>query len=77
MRAKISKSLSALSYDDILASRAAIGTPAMLVDRLTEWQEGLGIDGVVMELNAGNLLTEAQISNSTRLIAEQVMPVFK
>jgi alkanesulfonate monooxygenase SsuD/methylene tetrahydromethanopterin reductase-like flavin-dependent oxidoreductase (luciferase family) len=77
LRAKISQSLSALSYDDILASRAAIGTPAMLVDRLTEWQEVLGIDGVVMELNAGNLLTEAQISNSTRMIAEQVMPAFK
>ena len=77
MRARVAKALSALSYDDIRRTRAAIGTPAMLVDQLTEWQEVLDIDGVVMEMNAGNLLEEAQIANSVRLIAEEVMPAFK
>ena len=48
----------------------------MLVDQLTEWQEVLDIDGVVMELNAGNMLTEEQINTSVRLIAEDVMPAF-
>ena len=77
MRARTVKALAALSYDDIRQSRAAIGSPAMLIDQLTEWQEVLDIDGVVMELNAGNMLTEDQINSSVRLIAEEVMPVFK
>ena len=77
MRARTVQALAALSYDDIRQSRAAIGSPAMLIDQLTEWQEVLDIDGVVMELNAGNMLTEDQINSSVRLIAEEVMPVFK
>ena len=35
------------------------------------------ISGVVMELNAGNMLTEKQINTSVRLIAEDVMPAFR
>ncbi|MEC7649090.1 MAG: LLM class flavin-dependent oxidoreductase [Pseudomonadota bacterium] len=77
MRSRTAKALAALSYDDIRRSRAAIGSPGMLVDQFTEWQEVLDIDGVVMELNAGNMLTEKQINTSVRLIAEDVMPAFR
>ena len=77
MRARTAKALASLSYDDIRRSRAAIGSPGMLVDQLTEWQKVLDIDGVVMELNAGNMLTEEQINKSVRLIAEDVMPAFR
>ncbi len=77
LRAKTAATLSTLSYDDILATRVAMGTPAQLIDRLTEWRDVLGIDGIVMEMNAGNLMTEAQVANSLRLIAGKVMPQFK
>ena len=74
---KVAEALNKLSYDDIRESRAAIGTPERLIERFIEWRDVAGIDGVVMELNAGNLLGEEQISNSVRLIAEKVMPAFK
>ena len=77
LRAKVAAALNKLSYDDIRESRAAIGTPERLVERFIEWRDVASIDGVVMELNAGNLLGEEQISNSVRLIAEKVMPAFK
>ena len=77
LRAKVAEALNKLSYDDIWESRAAIGTPERLIERFIEWRDVAGIDGVVMELNAGNLLGEEQISNSVRLIAEKVMPAFK
>ena len=77
LRAKVAEALNKLSYDDIRESRAAIGTPEHLIERFIEWRDVAGIDGVVMELNAGNLLGEEQISNSVRLIAEKVMPAFK
>jgi len=77
IRAKVAVELNKLSYDDIRESRAAIGTPERLIERFIEWRDVAGIDGVVMELNAGNLLGEEHISNSVRLIAEKVMPAFK
>ena len=77
LRAKVAAALNKLSYHDIRESRAAIGTPERLIERFIEWRDVAGIDGVVMELNAGNLLGEEQISNSVRLIAEKVMPAFK
>ena len=44
--------LSTLSYDDILGTKVAFGTPAGLVDRFAELRVELGLDGVVAELNA-------------------------
>ena len=76
-RGGISAQLASLSYDDILASRVAFGTPGMLVERLGEWREVLGIDGIVMELNAGNMLTEEQVLTSLRLVAREVMPALR
>jgi alkanesulfonate monooxygenase SsuD/methylene tetrahydromethanopterin reductase-like flavin-dependent oxidoreductase (luciferase family) len=69
--------LSALSYDDILATRVAFGSAAGLIERITEWQAVLGIDGITAELNAGGMLTAAQVKNSLRIITRDVMPAFK
>ena len=76
-KSRISKQLAGLSYDDILASRVAFGSPGMLIDRLQLWQSELGIDGVVIETNAGGYLSEEQELESVRLIASDVMPAFK
>ena len=69
--------LSALSYDDILATKVAFGTPPALVDRLTELQEELGLDGVVAELNAGGLIPHETVLRNIRLLTEKVVPAFK
>ena len=79
-KSRISKQLAGLSYDDILASRVAFGSPGMLIDRLQLWQSELGIDGVVIETNAGGYLSaqrSEQELESVRLIASDVMPAFK
>jgi alkanesulfonate monooxygenase SsuD/methylene tetrahydromethanopterin reductase-like flavin-dependent oxidoreductase (luciferase family) len=75
--AKTVATLEALTYDDILRSRVAFGTAPQLIDRLNEWHDVLGIDGVIAELNAGGMLTEEQVKNSLRIITHDVMPAFK
>jgi len=67
----------ALRYDDILESRVCFGTAARIVDRLREWQELLGIDVIIIETNAGNMLSEERELNSLRIITHEVMPAFK
>lgn len=69
--------LQSLTYDDILKSRVAFGSAPGLIDRFNEWSDVLGIDGVIAELNAGGMLTEAQVKNSLRIITHDVMPSFK
>jgi alkanesulfonate monooxygenase SsuD/methylene tetrahydromethanopterin reductase-like flavin-dependent oxidoreductase (luciferase family) len=70
-------SLVALRYDDILESRVCFGTAARIVDRLREWQELLEIDGIIIETNAGNMVSEERELNSLRIITHEVMPAFK
>jgi alkanesulfonate monooxygenase SsuD/methylene tetrahydromethanopterin reductase-like flavin-dependent oxidoreductase (luciferase family) len=76
-RSKTAATLSALSYDDILRDRVAFGTGPQLIERLKEWQDVLGIDGVTAEMNAGGMLTEAQVKNSLRVITHDVIPAFR
>ncbi|MBT4687938.1 MAG: LLM class flavin-dependent oxidoreductase [Rhodospirillaceae bacterium] len=76
-RSNTAATLSALSYEDILRDRVAFGTAAQLIDRVNEWRDVLGIDGITAEMNAGGMLSEAQVKNSLRIIASDVMPAFK
>ncbi len=69
--------LSALSYDDILDTKVAFGTPDALVDRFTDLREQLGLDGVVAELNAGGMIPHDTVVRNIRLLCEKVMPAFK
>ena len=76
-RGNTAAKLSALSYDDILRDRVAFGTAARLIDRVNEWREVLGIDGITAEMNAGGMLIEEQVKNSLCIITRDVMPAFK
>ena len=76
-QARTVAALSALSYDDILASRVSFGTAPQIIDRLQEWQEVLGIDGIIVETNAGGMLSEEQVLASMRIITHVIMPAFK
>jgi len=64
-------------YDDILKQRVLYGTPEAVVDRLQEYQEALGITGVVLETNYGGRIPYERVINSVRLLAEKVAPTFK
>jgi alkanesulfonate monooxygenase SsuD/methylene tetrahydromethanopterin reductase-like flavin-dependent oxidoreductase (luciferase family) len=66
-----------LSYDEILTTRAACGTPARLVDQLGELRDELGLSGLIVEPNAGGLLSLDQEMRSLKLFAGEVAPVLK
>jgi alkanesulfonate monooxygenase SsuD/methylene tetrahydromethanopterin reductase-like flavin-dependent oxidoreductase (luciferase family) len=69
--------LAALTYEQILETKVAFGSAAGLKDRLTALQEELGLDGIVAEMNAGGMLSAQQVTESLRILTQQVMPAFK
>ena len=64
-------------YEEILEKRVMFGTPEAVVERLQEYQETLGISGVVLEMNYGGRIPYDRVINSMRLLAEKVAPKFK
>ena len=64
-------------YDEILQRRVMYGTPEAVVERLHEYQQTLGISGVVLEMNYRGQIPYDRVVNSLRLLAEKVMPRFK
>ena len=76
-RKRTVQALAALDYDEIRASRVAFGSAAEVIDRFQEWREVLGIDGVLLELNAGGMLGEAEVKASLNRMCHEVMPAFR
>jgi alkanesulfonate monooxygenase SsuD/methylene tetrahydromethanopterin reductase-like flavin-dependent oxidoreductase (luciferase family) len=64
-------------YDDLLKRRLLFGTPEAVVERLQEYQEALGITGVVLEMNYGGQIPYDRVINSIRLLSDKVIPQFK
>ena len=69
--------LATMTYEEMLETKVAFGTSEMLVDRFSELEEELGLDGVVAELNAGGLIPEEAVTRSLRIMTQEVMPSFK
>jgi len=66
-----------LSYDEVLREKGIVGTPDMVIDRLTELRETAGLDGVSAEINPGSMLSHQQVMRSLRLWCEEIMPRFR
>jgi hypothetical protein len=47
------------------------------VERLQEYQDTLGITGVVLEMNYGGRIPYDRVINSIRLLTTRVLPRFK
>jgi alkanesulfonate monooxygenase SsuD/methylene tetrahydromethanopterin reductase-like flavin-dependent oxidoreductase (luciferase family) len=69
--------MASVPYDDILKRRVMYGTPEAVVERLQEYQEELGISGVVLETNYGGQIPYDRVIDSIRLLTEKVVPKFK
>ncbi len=69
--------MATVPYDDILGQRVMYGTPDAVVERLQQYQEELGLSGVVLEANYGGQIPYDRVVSSLRLLAEKVMPKFK
>jgi alkanesulfonate monooxygenase SsuD/methylene tetrahydromethanopterin reductase-like flavin-dependent oxidoreductase (luciferase family) len=73
-RSERAERLSHVSYDELLQGRLAYGTPDMVVERLAQWREQLGLSGVIMEPNVGGRMSIDRVMNSIRLYANEVAP---
>jgi alkanesulfonate monooxygenase SsuD/methylene tetrahydromethanopterin reductase-like flavin-dependent oxidoreductase (luciferase family) len=71
------KTLSTLSYPEILSTKVAFGTGPALVDRFAQLREELSLNGVAAELNPGGLLPLPQETRSLQILTQHVMPAFK
>src|SRR5437867_746658 len=65
------------TYEDLLETRVVFGSPESVIDRLTQFQEMLGITGITAELNPGEILHKEAVHRSLRLLTEEVIPAFK
>lgn len=66
--------LATVTYDELLRDRLAYGTPAMVVARLQQLRDELGLAGVVIEPNVGGGVPRDLVLRSIRLFAEEVAP---
>lgn len=73
-RAERAERLAHVTYDDLLRDRVAYGTPDMVVDRLRELRDTLGLSGVIMESNVGGRIPLERVLTSIRLYAQEVAP---
>jgi alkanesulfonate monooxygenase SsuD/methylene tetrahydromethanopterin reductase-like flavin-dependent oxidoreductase (luciferase family) len=76
-RAERGERMQTISYDEVLRDKVIVGTPEMVVDRLKQLQEEIGLDGILAELNPGSLIPRDRVLNALRLLCEEVMPAFK
>ncbi len=76
-REGIAEALAALDYDEIRASRVAFGSAEQVIDRFKEFRDVLGIDGFVLELNAGGMLSADAVKASLDRLCHDVMPAFR
>lgn len=75
-RAERGQRLQSITYEEALRDKVVVGTPDMVIDRLVELHEELGLDGILAEMNCGSLVPHQQVMNSLRLLCEKVMPRF-
>ncbi len=76
-RRALADQVASMSYDEILKTRAAVGTAASLIDRLAQLRDELGLDGLVAELNPGGLLPLEPMRRTLRILTQEIMPALK
>jgi alkanesulfonate monooxygenase SsuD/methylene tetrahydromethanopterin reductase-like flavin-dependent oxidoreductase (luciferase family) len=76
-RAERGARLQHIDYDEVMRSKIVVGTPAMVVDRLGQIKEELGLSGILAELNCGMRIPHNQVVNSLNLMCQEVRPKFQ
>jgi alkanesulfonate monooxygenase SsuD/methylene tetrahydromethanopterin reductase-like flavin-dependent oxidoreductase (luciferase family) len=68
--------LQEITFEDALRDKVIVGTPQMVIDRLTTIIEDLGLDGILAELNCGGQVPREGVLEALQLLCEEVMPAF-
>ena len=76
-RAERGQRLQSINYDEVLASKIIVGTPAQVVDRLGALREELGLSGILAEMNCGSQIPHERVLTSLQLMCEDVIPKFR
>jgi alkanesulfonate monooxygenase SsuD/methylene tetrahydromethanopterin reductase-like flavin-dependent oxidoreductase (luciferase family) len=76
-RQSLADKVGGLTYDEILKTRVAFGTPSRVIERLGEVAEQLGLSGIVAELNPGGLLPLEKMRRTLHFLTHEVMPAFR
>jgi len=73
-RAERGARLQSIDYEEVLRSKIVVGTPSMVVDRLGQLRDELGLSGILAELNCGMRIPHAQVVNTLNLLCQDVRP---
>ena len=76
-RAERGERMQTITWEEVLRDKVIVGTPAQVIDRLQQFSEEIGLDGILAELNSGSLIPHQRVLNALRLLCEEVMPAFK
>ena len=81
LRSNRSRSISGrnrdLSYEYVAREFTVIGSPQRVIDKLEAYRERFGAEEFMCWFATGGLLPNADVHNSMRLFAEEVMPHFR
>src|SRR5215475_8989531 len=75
-RAATARRLETMTFEQALKGTVLICSPAAVADRLEQFQQDLGLDGVLMELNGGGKIPHENVMTALRLLCQEVMPRF-
>ena len=66
--------LRSLRYGDGIQNQALVGTPAAVAEKLSAFQQEVGLSGILGELNCGGLIPHDKVLTAMRLLREEVKP---
>lgn len=69
--------LTSVTWPEAMKEKVIVGSPETVRRRLSQMSDALCLNGVAAELNAGELLSEAQVNESLRLLCQEVLPHFR
>jgi alkanesulfonate monooxygenase SsuD/methylene tetrahydromethanopterin reductase-like flavin-dependent oxidoreductase (luciferase family) len=70
------KRLQEVTYEEALRDKVVVGTPDMVVERLSSLRRELGLAGILAELNCGGMIPHERVRNCLELLGQEVMPCF-
>ena len=73
-RSQRANRLAEITYEEVLQEKVAFGTPDVVVERLKQLRDDLGLSMVIAEVSTGLRLPPDRVLNSIRLLGEQVAP---
>jgi alkanesulfonate monooxygenase SsuD/methylene tetrahydromethanopterin reductase-like flavin-dependent oxidoreductase (luciferase family) len=65
-----------VDYDEAVRTKALVGSPEVIAEKLRALQTEIGLSGILAELNCGGLIPHQQVIKAMQLLCEAVKPCF-